>query len=1036
MVKNILATSIAAIISAGALVSCGGGGENNGLIETLPSNTAAQRTIFGVVQKGPATSGGLIIAHELNPRMERTGRQFKTHTTGKQGVYSFKVPNSWQNIVEVVFTGSFFDEATGKASSEIVTLSATALLETYTQVSVNIPTSMVAARARTLINKNNWSFEKALDASSSSVAEMTGISKQQISTLDMRWPVSPKDEALALFISGSIVELAKKYNQPTQRVIDQIVTNFAIDGQFSGIAATWEARLKELTLGSEDSYTNEYSSNLSAYSNPSYKFPDGINLPEIIPITTRPVAVAVGNLVVEPGATVTLDGSQSYDVDSDVVNATWFQTDHGEFRAVLDDRFSLVPKFTAPNVPNTTLIFALVIDDDLSLEDSQNTEVTNRTDNRGVTDTTIVKVTVGQFSPSFENLPPPVDEDGIVYTDSDDQPLVNTVVVKEGGEVEFTVDINNPFGEANPLQDDLTYSFDFPSSVEGLVFPETGGGASETVTVKIRHKGDEGAGDTLTITVKDEEGNESTIRVNLIFIPVNDDPDAEKDYFRFTAGNELKGDVLAKNSGTLSGQDGAIDSDIEGDDLTVCVSSIPPENGCADLTNGSFPLEFGTIKLESDGKFTYTLTSNITSEVKETFTYLLKDDKGGKDTATVEITIPPRPSSTPSFTPTPTPVNQRPVALPDTITTPVNTEVTFALTGTDADTTDSLTYTITYPNTSEEAYGPLSSTSGNLSSVTPVTAPTTHTASVTYTPKTDYVGTHSFTFTVNDGSAPSEPTEVFVTVAPVANQPPVAEPPSVYTTQDQPIGIPIGGYDPDDGPNSPLEFEVNTDLDTICTDAGPGPFGPFNGMLSHSDGELVGSNSVLGYTPNTGFTGVDNITYCVSDGEATSASVNVPITVYATLTGKTPTPYSACDNYTGDYYDYDAGLGTINVPIPVGDLAVRSDGSIDGLEILSCTATDGNGDISIEQTQVVYTNTPPFFPEDEEDVGSRDLPSALGETVTPPTATVTFSCTIKDTLRDLEYQELPNAAPDEATAEVTIDYGDLNNFPDGCAAQG
>ncbi|MGC8887971.1 MAG: immunoglobulin domain-containing protein, partial [Verrucomicrobiia bacterium] len=181
-------------------------------------------------------------------------------------------------------------------------------------------------------------------------------------------------------------------------------------------------------------------------------------------------------------------------------------------------------------------------------------------------------------------------------------------------------------------------------------------------------------------------------------------------------------------------------------------------------------------------------------------------------------------------------VNQKPVANSALISLPKNSSKSIVLTGADAD-GDSLTFAIATP----PQHGTLSGTPPNL----------------TYTPQTDYVGSDSFIFTVNDGRLTSLPATINISVTEIVqNQPPVAQNLSLTNGEDMPLIIELPATDPND---DPLTFFI-VSL-------------PTNGVAT-----LLSNNIVL-YQPDTNFVGVDSFTFAAADSEFTSEVAVVSITI-------------------------------------------------------------------------------------------------------------------------------------------------------------
>ena len=177
--------------------------------------------------------------------------------------------------------------------------------------------------------------------------------------------------------------------------------------------------------------------------------------------------------------------------------------------------------------------------------------------------------------------------------------------------------------------------------------------------------------------------------------------------------------------------------------------------------------------------------------------------------------------------------NTPPVATSQNITLDEDSSKNITLSGTDEE-----NKALNYGIRSHPSHGTLSGTAANY----------------TYTPKKDYFGNDSFTFTVNDGMDDSSEAIVSLTIKNV-NDKPIATAQDItvlYETQ-KPITLSGTDIDGDD-----LSYILST---------------------SPSHGTLSGTAPILTYTPNNGYKGSDNFTFKVKDASVRSEAVTISLTV-------------------------------------------------------------------------------------------------------------------------------------------------------------
>ena len=603
------------------------------------------------------------------------------------------------------------------------------------------------------------------------------------------------------------------------------------------------------------------------------------------------------------------------------------------------------------------------------------------------------------------NDPPTGGTDPLIITLEDTTAAVKVpqLIADVEGDTVFTVDVKTqpPHG-----------------TVTSEVRPDPQNGGKDTTYLIYTPEKDyfdtDNTGQVTVVTFTDSDGGSVTLEVDLITKPVNDPPVANDDGVNTDEDTPIEIDVLAN------------DTDVPNENNILSVESInnQPQNGTAEIT--------------ADGTILYTPDANFSG--LDSFTYILTDNDGGTDEATVTVNVGA--------------VNDRPDAVNDTAATDEDTPVDIDVLANDSDpdgdvltvnnitkqpskgtveiTDDGknikytpnpnatgddeflyqvsdgkggfdiakVTVTITPVNDKPEAKDDTAETQedtptdidvlandsdpdGDPLEIINVSDPDNGTAEITddgkikYTPDPDFNGTDTITYTVKDPSGETSQATVTVTVTPV-NDAPVAEDDTDTTQEDTPKTVDVLANDSDpDG--DPLKISGILTL-------------PANGKA-----EIDSANNKIIYTPNANFNGTDTLVYSISDGKGGSDTATLTITV-------DPVNDAPVAND-------DAVSTQEDTPKEIDVLVNDIDPEGDDLEITAITADPANGAVEIKEGKIIYTPNANFNGQDTFEYRIKD------ENGLTDTATVTVTVGPEN--------DAPEAADDTATTDedtpVTID---------------
>jgi hypothetical protein len=349
------------------------------------------------------------------------------------------------------------------------------------------------------------------------------------------------------------------------------------------------------------------------------------------------------------------------------------------------------------------------------------------------------------------------------------------------------------------------------------------------------------------------------------------------------------------------------------EDTTITIATLTLVTNDADVDGNTLTLQsidtsgtLGTVEINpGDTTITYTPIADFNGN--DTFTYTIIDGNlGGKDTATVVVTV--------------TPVNDSPVAVNDTVTTLEDTFVTIDVLTNDTD-VDGDTLMVQSVDTV-----------GTIGTVVIAPGDTT----ITYTPKADFNGNDTFNYTISDGKSGTDTAMVVVTVTPVQDRP-IAVNDSIATPEDNVIAIAVLTNDIDvDG-----EILKVQSVDTVGT----------IGTVGIDPGNIT-----ITYTPKPNFNGNDTFLYTISDGNVGGSDT---ATVFLTVTQVNDRPIAVNDTVTT--------LEDTSITVAISDMLANDtdeDGDTLTLQSIITTSTIGTVIIDLGDTTITYTPQADFNGED------------------------------------------------------------------------
>jgi len=394
----------------------------------------------------------------------------------------------------------------------------------------------------------------------------------------------------------------------------------------------------------------------------------------------------------------------------------------------------------------------------------------------------------------------------------------------------------------------------------------------------------------------------ASVAVALTFTPHNDTATVNEDSTNNTI-NVLANDTIQPGSGNV-----------------LTIASVGATN------------QGGTVTIASDSKsLRYTPAQNFVGT--ETFTYTVQNQSGASAQATVTVTV----KNT----------NDPPTAGNDTFT--VN-----------EDSSNNSLNVLANDSASPDTGETLKVTAVGAGSQQGTIAIATGGTAVRYSPKTNFLGTETFTYTISDGHGGTATATVTVTVGDV---------------NDNPVATNDTATVQEDSGATTINVLVN---DNTGPDTGETLTIASVGATNHGGTVSIAANSTsISYTPAGNFQGTETFTYTISDGHGGTATATVTVTV--TNTNDTPTATNdTLDAFKNTTTTLDVLANDVSAPDPTEAFTIT-------------TVTQGaNGTVAISQdgTRILYTPTTNFLGTDTFTYTMRDAGGL--------TSTATVNLTVRD----------------------------------------
>ena len=196
-----------------------------------PNPEVTTYSVNGNVQKGPFTQGTSITIQALDESLNPTGKNYQTKTADDAG--SFKINNQIESrYVEIIATGYYFNENSGRVSNSTITLRSLSDLTESGKTNVNLLTTLEADRVRSLVISGGMSLKEAREQAERELFDIFHIPNAVSSSVGFdKMDITKRGEANAILLAISATLQGNRSEGELSELISKIASEIEISGE-------------------------------------------------------------------------------------------------------------------------------------------------------------------------------------------------------------------------------------------------------------------------------------------------------------------------------------------------------------------------------------------------------------------------------------------------------------------------------------------------------------------------------------------------------------------------------------------------------------------------------------------------------------------------------------------------------------------------------------------------------------------------------------------------------------------------------------